>query len=137
MKYSITHKDKHPLLLVQIDVIPIPQLAIIDTGCASNFIKVHPNYINSPLFNRTGRVIRSYTANGQPNDSPEIRQTVTIGEYSFDLLIGIGDFNMAGATVILGAKFLYDNKLSLYINGDYFVIKKEDSNDIILAESTP
>ena len=134
MRYKINY-EKHPILKVNFEGSICLMNAIIDTGCRDNYV-FRERFIlnNDSFFKHTGDSVKGIAAGGQHVDAPEIIHSIRIGKYKFDLRFGLwANGSFKDVDVILGTKFLNENKLSFYFCGDNFILRKASSLDYFLC----
>jgi|SRR6185312_380410 len=126
MKEKLSEKDKHPILYIDIDKVPDKKKAIIDTGCTENYFFIGKNKPEDyDIFNYTGKSGVAYAPGEHQMEHKIVLHKIKIGEWEFELEFGLCPGSFYGCTAILGTRFLYDNKISLYIKNDYFILNKE------------
>ena len=126
-------ENKQPALLVTLaGLIPIKQLAIIDTGCSESYIFVDADPETCQAFRKTGSRVKSYSVGNEIIDVPEIEITIILNGFKFNVLMGLSNHHFGRFQMILGSKFLADHNLSLHLFENKFIIKKINSTERII-----
>jgi|GEM_PF-2059079 hypothetical protein len=125
MEFKLQEKHKHPILSIAVDKVDSPVNAIIDTGCYENYFFIGNNKPEDyGIFKLTGKLGVAHAAGGAEIPHQIVVHKITIAKWDFELEFGLCPGSFMGCSVILGTRFLHDNKMVLSISGDHFSLNK-------------